>query len=54
MAKKKPDEIVDVEECAEKIRLLLREYNCELWDCDEGRCVRLRDCDTDETVNVVY
>lgn len=54
MAKKKPEEINDIEECAEKIRRLLKEYNCELMDGDEGNWVLLHDLDTDETVNVGY
>lgn len=54
MAKKKPEEINDLEECAEKLRRLLREYNCELMDGDGGSYVLLQDMDTDETTNVGY
>ena len=50
---KKPSETKsDLEECAEKINELLREYNCELLDLDEGYGVLLWDKDTGVTMNV--
>jgi hypothetical protein len=54
MAKKKPEETSDLEECKEKIKAILREYNCRLTDGEEGTHVLLHDVDTLETTNVNY
>lgn len=52
MAKRPENQKTDLEICKEKINALLREYNCELLDPDEGHYVLIWDKDTDETDNV--
>lgn len=52
MAKKQELEIRDIDECKEKINALLREYNCELLDPDEGKHVLIWDKDTNEMDSV--
>ena len=41
-----------IEECKNKIQAILKEYNCELLDPDEGMWVLLHDRDTDTTISV--
>lgn len=52
MAKRKPEEINDLEECKRRIEALLREYNCEMMSADEWHSVLIRDKDTDETTGI--
>lgn len=49
---KKHIERSDFDECKEKIQNILKEYNCELTDPDEGHWVLLKDLDTGETNNI--
>jgi hypothetical protein len=51
MSKRTPETREDIYECREKIQTVLREYNCELIDFDEGSCVLLVDLDTDKTIS---
>lgn len=44
MKKKRNDR--DVDECAEKIEAILKEYNCEIGVFDEG-CKRMNNVDVD-------
>ena len=43
----------DIETCKAIIKNVLREYNCELMDGDEGNHVLLRDKDTGATANAI-
>ena len=43
------DKTTDLEECRDKIRMILREYNCSL-ETDDYHWVWLRDNDTNETL----
>lgn len=52
MAKKRPEETTDLEECKAKIQGLLAEYNCELLDPDEGHHVLIWDKDTNKMDNI--
>jgi len=42
----------DIEECKDKIKMILREYNCEIISADEYTSVLLRDRDTEECLNI--
>lgn len=52
MAKKDLEKITDFEKCKCKIQSILKEYNCELLDPDEGHWVLLYDIDTNEMDNI--
>lgn len=49
MAKKKPEELRDIEECKKKINRILDEYGCTLISADEWHSVLILDTDTQET-----
>jgi len=51
--RQKPEETVDLYICKEKIKALLREFNCSLMDGDEGSYIILMDNDTLETTNAL-
>lgn len=43
----------DLAICKEKILLILREYNCQLMDLDEGGRLLLMDNDTRQTIGII-
>lgn len=49
MAKRKPEEVSDIEECRKRILAILDEYNCRI-ETDDYHSAWLRDIDTDETL----
>mgnify|MGYP000845355926 CR=1 FL=1 len=49
MAKRKPKEVNDIEECRKRILIILDEYNCRI-ETDNYHLAWLRDVDTGETL----
>ena len=47
---RKDRRISDIEICRDKIKALLREYNCDLISADEYHNVLIMDLDTHETM----
>lgn len=50
MKKEIKDNRSDLEECRDKIKMILREYNCRIYSADEYYHTYMVDMDTDETV----
>lgn len=49
MAKREKRKVSDVEECRNKIKAILEEYNCSIHSCDDWSGIYMIDNDTQET-----